>query len=398
MRILVGISGGIAAYKSITLVRRLRDAGAEVRVVLTESATQFVTPLSLQAVSGQPVRTHLFDPEAEAGMDHIALARWADVIVIAPASADILARMASGMANDLLTTLVLATTAPVTVAPAMNQQMWAHPAVQANLDVLKKRGVRVIGPASGVQACGEVGAGRMVEPEDIAARILTSRTTVDWRGKRVVITAGGTREPIDPVRFIANRSSGKMGFALAAAARETGADVILICGPNSLPTPAGVHRLDLETAQEMQSAVAAVEQIDVFIGAAAVADYRVSAPAEHKLKKSPDADSLTLTLVKNTDIISDVAQRAAKPFVVGFAAETENLQVYAEEKRRAKGMDVICANAVGEGLAFDQPDNALSVIWSDGVQHFERADKTQLATQLIELLNTIMNRKNAHAQ
>lgn len=398
MRILIGISGGIAAYKSITLVRRLRDAGAEVRVVMTEGAAQFVTPLSLQAVSGQSVRTHLFDPEAEAGMDHIALARWADVILIAPASADILARMAAGMANDLLTTLVLATTAPVTVAPAMNQQMWSHPAVQANLEILKKRGVQVIGPASGVQACGDVGAGRMVEPEDIVAQILSSRSNIDWRGKRVVITAGGTREPIDPVRFIANRSSGKMGFALAAAARMAGADVTLICGPNNLSTPAGVHRVDVETAMQMQSAVAAVSEMDVFIGAAAVADYRVSAPAEHKLKKPPDADSLTLTLVKNPDIISEVAQRAAKPFVVGFAAETENLQAYAEEKRRAKGMDVICANVVGEGLAFDQPDNALSVIWSGGVHHFERVEKTQLATQLIELLNTIMNRENAHAQ
>ena len=397
MRILVGISGGIAAYKSITLVRRLRDAGAEVRVVLTESAAQFVTPLSLQAVSGQPVRTHLFDPEAEAGMDHIALARWADVIVIAPASADILARMASGMANDLLTTLVLATTAPVTVAPAMNQQMWAHPAVQANLDVLKKRGVRVIGPASGVQACGEVGAGRMVEPEDIAAQVLRARSSVDWRGKRVVITAGGTREPIDPVRFIANRSSGKMGFALAEAAREAGADVTVICGPNNLPTPAGVQRVDVETALEMQSAVAAVEQMDVFIGAAAVADYRVQTPAEHKLKKSAEVDSPTLTLVKNPDIISEVAQRTAKPFVVGFAAETENLQAYAEQKRRAKGMDVICANLVGAGLAFDQPDNALSVIWADGTQQFARADKTLLASQLIALLDKIMNREKTDA-
>lgn len=398
MRILIGISGGIAAYKSITLIRRLREAGAEVRVVLTENAAQFVTPLSVQAVSGQPVRTHLFDPEAEAGMDHIALARWADMILIAPASADILARMAAGMANDLLTTLVLATPAPVMVAPAMNQQMWAHSAVQANLATLKARGVRVLGPASGVQACGDVGAGRMVEPEEIAAEVLRAPARVDWRGKRILITAGGTREPIDPVRFIANRSSGQMGFALAAAAREAGAEVTLICGPNNLPTPAGVHRADVETAMEMQSAVAAVADMDIFIGAAAVADYRVSTPADHKLKKSPDADSLTLTLVKNPDIISEVAQRAVKPFVVGFAAETENLQAYAEEKRRAKGMDVICANAVGEGLAFDQPDNALSVIWSGGVHHFERADKTQLATQLIELLNTIMNLENAHAQ
>lgn len=397
MRILLGISGSIAAYKAITLVRRLRDAGVQVRVVLTEGAAQFVTPLSLQAASGHPVRTCLFDPEAEAGMDHIALARWADMILIAPASADILARMAAGLANDLLTTLVLATTAPVTVAPAMNQQMWCHPAVQANLNVLKNRGVRVIGPAAGEQACGEVGAGRMVEPEDIAAQILLARSNADWRGKYVVITAGGTREPIDPVRFIANRSSGKMGFALAAAARMAGADVTLICAPNSLSTPIGVHRVDVLTAMDMQQAVTAVAKMDVFIGAAAVADYRVSTPAVHKLKKSLEADSLTLTLVKNPDIIREVANRDPKPFVVGFAAETENLQEYAEQKRRAKGMDVICANAVGEGLAFDQPDNALSVIWSGGVHHFERADKTQLATQLIELIDTIMNRENAHA-
>lgn len=397
MRILIGISGGIAAYKSITLIRRLREAGAEVRVVLTENAAQFVTPLSLQAVSGQPVRTHLFDPEAEAGMDHIALARWADMILIAPASADILARMAAGMANDLLTTLVLATPAPVMVAPAMNQQMWAHPAVQANLATLKARGVRVLGPASGVQACGDVGAGRMVEPEEIAAEVLRAPARVDWRGKRILITAGGTREPIDPVRFIANRSSGQMGFALAAAAHAAGADVTLICGPNHLPTPSGVHRIDVETALQMQSAVAAVEQMDVFIGAAAVADYRVHTPAEHKLKKSSDVDSLTLTLVKNPDIISGVAQRNPRPFVVGFAAETEHLQAYAEEKRRVKKMDVICANAVGEGLAFDQPDNALSVIWQGGMRHFERTNKTQLATQLIELFNTIMHKENTDA-
>ncbi|MHB8921254.1 MAG: bifunctional phosphopantothenoylcysteine decarboxylase/phosphopantothenate--cysteine ligase CoaBC [Halothiobacillus sp.] len=397
MRILVGISGGIAAYKSITLVRRLRDAGSEVRVVLTESALQFVTPLSLQAVSGQPVRSSLFDAEAEAGMDHIALARWADLVVIAPATADVLARMAQGMANDLLTTLILATRAPVAVAPAMNQQMWAHPAVQANLEALKARGVRVIGPASGTQACGDVGEGRMVEPEAIAAQLLAPKSSVDWQGKRVVITAGGTREPIDPVRFIANRSSGKMGFALAAAAQATGAEVILICGQNILPTPIGVTRIDCETAAHMQAAVEAITAIDVFIGAAAVADYRVAQPATQKLKKMAPAAMLTLNLVANPDIIAGVAQRVPKPFVVGFAAETEQVIEHAQKKRIAKGMDVICANAVGNGLAFDQPDNALAVLWANGEHRFPRTDKTGLATQLIELIHQIMNQDTSHA-
>jgi phosphopantothenoylcysteine decarboxylase/phosphopantothenate--cysteine ligase len=390
MRILVGISGGIAAYKAITLVRRLRDAGCEVRVVLTESAAQFVTPLSLQAVSGAPVRSSLFDATAEAGMDHIALARWAEQVIIAPASADVLARMAQGMANDLLTTLILATTAPVAVAPAMNRQMWAHPAVQANLATLVARGVRVIGPAAGAQACGEVGAGRMEEPEAIATLLLAPRSTVHWQGKRVVITAGGTREPIDPVRFIANRSSGKMGFALAAAAAATGATVTLICGSNTLATPAGVMRIDVETALEMHAAVAAIPHMDVFIGAAAVADYRVAEPATHKIKKAINADILALNLVKNPDIIQAVAQRTPKPFVVGFAAETEQLMHYANQKRIAKGMDMICANLVGDGLAFDQPDNALTALWAQGERVFARMDKSVLAAQLIELINQLI--------
>jgi len=390
MRILVGISGGIAAYKAITLVRRLREAGCEVRVVLTEAAAQFVTPLSLQAVSGAPVRASLFDAEAEAGMDHIALARWADQVIIAPASADVLARMAQGMANDLLTTLILATTAPVTIAPAMNRQMWAHPAVQANLATLTARGVRVIGPASGSQACGEVGAGRMVEPEILAAQLLAPNPSVNWRGKRVVITAGGTQEPIDPVRFIANRSSGKMGFTLAAAAQAAGATVTLICGPNALATPAGVARVNVQTALDMHAAMMDIAQMDVFIGAAAVADYRVAEPAVQKIKKTAAADTLTLTLVKNPDIIHSVAQRSPKPFVVGFAAETEQLRHYASQKRMAKGMDLICANQVGENLGFDQPDNAITAIWAGGEQVFERSDKAVLATQLIELMNKII--------
>lgn len=393
MRILVGISGGIAAYKTITLVRRLIEAGAEVRVVLTESATQFVTPLSLQAVSGHPVRTQLFDAEAEAGMDHIALARWAEQIVIAPASADLIARMAQGMANDLLTTLILATTAPVTIAPAMNRQMWAHPAVQANVQTLRSRGVRLIGPASGAQACGEVGAGRMVEPEDLARQILdmgSSSLSIDWRGKQVVITAGGTREPIDPVRFIANRSSGRMGFALAAGAAACGADVRLICGPNGLDTPLGVTRIDVETAQDMANAVAAFHAMDVFIGAAAVADYRVAEIAPQKMKKNPAKPGLTLHLVPNPDIIAAVAKRANRPFVVGFAAETEQLLRHATEKRVAKGIDLICANEVGDGRAFDQPDNALTLIWSEGTQHLALAPKQVLAAQIIEKIDELM--------
>ncbi|HQS03732.1 MAG: bifunctional 4'-phosphopantothenoylcysteine decarboxylase/phosphopantothenoylcysteine synthetase [Halothiobacillus sp. 35-54-62] len=390
MRILVGISGGIAAYKAITLVRRLRDAGVDVRVVLTEAAAQFVTPLSLQAVSGAPVRSSLFDAEAEAGMDHIALARWADQIIVAPASADVLARMANGMANDLLTTLILATEAPVTVAPAMNRHMWAHPAVQANLATLKARGVRVIGPASGVQACGEVGAGRMEEPEIIASALLAPPTAVRWQGRHVVITAGGTQEPIDPVRFIANRSSGKMGFALAAAAQATGAAVTLICGPNALATPAGVTRVDVHTALEMHAAVLGQDKMDVFIGAAAVADYRVAQPAPQKIKKTRDTDTLTLTLVKNPDIIHAVAQRSPKPFVVGFAAETEQLLQHARQKRITKGIDLICANRVDDNLAFDQPDNAVTAIWANGERAFARAEKAALATQLIELIDKVI--------
>ncbi|MGC8698165.1 MAG: bifunctional phosphopantothenoylcysteine decarboxylase/phosphopantothenate--cysteine ligase CoaBC, partial [Halothiobacillus sp.] len=276
------------------------------------------------------------------------------------------------------------------VAPAMNRQMWAHPAVQANIATLKARGVRVIGPASGAQACGELGAGRMEEPEAIASALLAPTSSVNWHGKRVVITAGGTREPIDPVRFIANRSSGKMGFALAASAQAAGAAVTLICGPNALPTPSGVTRIEVETALEMQAAVMGVAQMDVFIGAAAVADYRVAEPATHKIKKTIDADTLTLTLVKNPDIIRTVALRQPKPFVVGFAAETEQLNHYAHQKRVAKGMDMICANWVGDGLAFDQPDNALTVLWAGGEHRLMRAEKFTLAVQLVELINQVM--------
>lgn len=381
-RILVGVSGGIAAYKAVVLVRRLVDAGCEVRVVMTEAATRFVAPLTFQAVSGQPVRVTLLDAEAESGMDHIALARWAQRVVIAPASADLMARLVAGMADDLLTTLCLATEAPVQLAPAMNRQMWAHPATQANHARLIERGVTMLGPDAGFQACGETGAGRMMEPEAIADALLAEQSAADMAGLDVVVTAGGTREPIDPVRFLTNRSSGRMGFALAAEAARRGAQVTLIAGPSSLATPAGVKRVDVETAAQMQAAVESIDSMDLFIGAAAVADYRVARPAEQKLKKS--GASLSLELLPNPDIIAAVAQREPRPFVIGFAAETERLAEHAAAKRQAKGMDLICANEVGAERGFDTPDNTLLLLWQDGERALPRAAKAQLATQILD--------------
>ena len=390
-RILVGVSGGIAAYKAVVLVRRLVEVGHDVRVVMTEAATRFVAPLTFQAVSGQPVRTTLLDAEAESGMDHIALARWADTVIVAPASADLMARLAAGMADDLLTTLCLATEAPVHLAPAMNRQMWAHPATQANRDTLLARGVNLLGPDEGSQACGETGAGRMLEPEAIAAALLADRPTQELEGRHVVITAGGTREPIDPVRFIANRSSGRMGFALAAEAARRGATVTLVAGPSALPTPAGVTRVDVETAAQMQAAVEAIEAMDVFIGAAAVADYRVAEPATSKLKKS--GETLTLELIPNPDIVRGVAARAARPFVIGFAAETDHLREHAAAKREAKGMDLICANEVGADKGFDRPDNALLLLWAGGERELPQADKCQLAAEIFDTCQQIRGTK-----
>ncbi|RRQ24391.1 bifunctional phosphopantothenoylcysteine decarboxylase/phosphopantothenate--cysteine ligase CoaBC [Guyparkeria sp. SCN-R1] len=389
-RILVGVSGGIAAYKAVVLVRRLVEAGCEVRVVMTEAATRFVTPLSFQAVSGHSVRTTLLDAEAESGMDHIALARWADAVVIAPASADLMARLAAGMADDLLTTLCLATDAPVHLAPAMNRQMWAHPATQANRDTLLARGVTLLGPAAGAQACGEIGEGRMLEPEAIVealADALLTNTRQDLAGRHVVVTAGGTREPIDPVRFIANRSSGRMGFAIAAEAACRGAAVTLVAGPSALATPSGVNRIDVETAAEMQAAVESIESMDIFVGAAAVADYRVAAPADHKLKKS--GEPLSLELVPNPDIIRGVASRADRPFVIGFAAETEHVREYAAAKRAAKGMDLICANEVGADKGFDRTDNTLLLLWEGGERALAQADKRHLAGGIFDTYHQI---------
>jgi phosphopantothenoylcysteine decarboxylase/phosphopantothenate--cysteine ligase len=384
VHVLLGVSGGIAAYKGAEVVRRLRDAGADVRVVLTENAARFVTPLTFQALSGNTVRTSLWDESAEAAMGHIELARWADEIVIAPATADILARLSQGRADDLLTTLCLATAAPVTVAPAMNQQMWANAATQANLAVLRERGVRVLGPASGGQACGEFGSGRLLEADEIVARLRALRTPRELEGVRFLVSAGPTFEDIDPVRFIGNRSSGRMGFAVAQAAAQAGASVTLIAGPVSLPTPARVRRIDVRSAREMRDAVLAeVPAADVFVSAAAVGDFRPEQIAPQKLKKTSQTSVLELALVQNPDILAEVAALAQRPFVVGFAAETENVEDYARAKLERKKLDLIAANEVGVGLGFECADNALLLLWPGGREQLERADKGELARALI---------------
>ena len=383
-RILLGVSGGIAAYKSCELVRRLRDLDADVRVVMTESATHFVSPTTFQALSGQSVRVSLWDAQAEAAMGHIELARWAERILIAPASADILARLAHGLADDLLTTLCLASAAPLYVAPAMNQQMWAHAATRANIETLRQRGVRLLGPASGDQACGDVGSGRMLEAHELRDAMAASFGDGSLAGLNVVVSAGPTYEDIDPVRFIGNRSSGRMGFAVAQAAALAGANVTLVAGPVSLPTPAGVaRRIDVRSAAQMHAAVlAAAAQADIYIGAAAVGDYRPQEVSAHKLKKH-DGTALTLQLDENPDILASLSGQAKHPFLVGFAAETQEVANYAQGKLQRKGLDMIAANQVGEGLGFEAADNALSVYWADGAVELPRAAKPELARQLI---------------
>jgi len=382
LRILLGVSGGIAAYKSAELVRRLRDAGAEVRVVLTENAARFVTPLTFQALSGQPVRSGLWDEAAEAAMGHIELARWAQRILIAPASADLIARLAHGFADDLLTTLCLASAAPLALAPAMNQQMWAHAATQANVATLRERGVDLLGPASGSQACGEFGAGRLLEADSIVAEIAALHGPQHLAGVRVLVSAGPTYEDIDPVRFIGNRSSGRMGFAVARAAVEQGARVHLVAGPVHLPTPAGVERTDVRSARDMRAAVMQqIPQSDIFISAAAVGDYRPGEVAAHKLKKQGAA--LSLTLDENPDILAEIAALPQRPMLVGFAAETENVEAYARAKLTRKNLDLIAANQVGVGLGFDCADNALTLFWADGSEDLGHADKPVLARRLV---------------
>lgn len=386
-RIVLGITGGIAAYKAADLVRRLRDAGAEVHVVMTAAAQQFITPLTLQALSGNPVHTDLLDPEAEAGMGHIELARWADLILVAPASADAIARLAQGIANDLLTTLWLATRARLAIAPAMNQQMWAAPALQANLDILRQRGVAVFGPAAGSQACGDVGEGRMLESIQLAHACADQFETGLLTGRRVVITAGPTREALDPVRYLSNHSSGKMGFALATACAEAGAEVTVIAGPVNLPTPERVRRVNVVSARDMLDAsLAAVEAgCEVFIATAAVADYRPLTAASQKIKKS--ADTLTITLEKNPDIVATVAARADKPFVMGFAAETHEVENYAQDKLARKKLDMIACNDVSRAdIGFQSDDNAMTVFWPGGETRLEKASKAHIARDLVRLL------------
>jgi phosphopantothenoylcysteine decarboxylase/phosphopantothenate--cysteine ligase len=369
-------------------VRRLRERGAEVQVVMTAGAQRFVTPTTFQAVAGREVRAELWDPAAEAAMGHIELARWAELILLAPATADLIARLASGRADDLLTTLVLATDAKVALAPAMNRLMWSHPATQANIAILRHRGVEVLGPGRGEQACGETGDGRMLEPLDIVSgveRLLPTTTSAALAGKHVLITAGPTRERLDPVRYISNRSSGKMGFALADAARVAGAEVTLVAGPVNLPTPLGVNRIDVESAAQMHAAVeAAVGVADVFIGTAAVADYRPAVVAERKIKKS--GERVEIVLERTPDILASVAARAQRPFVVGFAAETHDVETYARGKLESKNLDLIAANEVGDDKVFDRDDNSLVVLSRDGRTLIGPASKQEVARDLIELI------------
>lgn len=385
-RILLGVAGGIAAYKCPDLVRRFRERGAEVQVVMTAAAREFVTPATFQAVSGRPVRTDLWDAAAEAAMGHIELARWADLVLIAPATADFLARLATGLADDLLSTLCLATRAPIAVAPAMNHVMWSNAATRENVATLQRRGIALFGPGEGDQACGEVGEGRMLEPLELAER--SSRLLIGGgplQGRRVLITAGPTRERIDPVRFISNRSSGKMGFAVAQAAREAGAEVILVCGPVSLPTPAGIRRIDVESAGDMLNAVLGeIDRADIFISTAAVADYRPAHAAEQKIKKT--SDHMDLSMERTPDVLATVAARPDRPFVVGFAAETESVEQNARAKLLKKNLDMIAANEVGHDKAFDCEDNQLVVLWRTGRRELAKASKMTLARQLVSLV------------
>ena len=386
-RILLGVTGGIAAYKSPDIVRRLIERGAEVQVVMTAGAREFVAPLTFQAVSGREVRTDLWDETAERAMSHIELARWAELILVAPATADFLAHLTHGMADNLLSTVCLASSAPVAVAPAMNRLMWSNAATQANVATLRTRGVQVLGPDSGSQACGETGEGRMMEPADIAAAAFALLPAEGpLKGRRVLITAGPTRERIDPVRFISNRSSGKMGYAVAQAARDRGAEVVLVSGPVNLCVPPGVRRVCVESAQQMHDAVMQeIAGTDIFIGTAAVADYRPAAPASCKIKKV--SDKLEVCMERTVDILAAVAQRADRPYTVGFAAETNNVEEHALAKLQRKNLDLIAANEVGDTKVFDCDDNALTLLWPNGGRlELGAGAKTELATKLVDFI------------
>ena len=384
--ILLAIGGGIAAYKSADLIRRLKERGFDVRVVMSQSAKAFITPLTLQALSGYPVASDLLDTTAEAAMGHIELARWADLVVVAPATANLIARINAGMADELITTTCLATEAPVIICPAMNQQMYRNQATQDNLANLARRGFTIWGPATGSQACGEVGPGRMQEPLEIAQQVEQFFAPKLLQGQSILLTAGPTREAIDPVRYISNHSSGKMGFALAKMAAAMGANVTLVAGPVHLPTPAGVNRIDVESTQDMLNAV--MQHVDthkIFIGCAAVADYRIDKVAENKIKKS--AQNMQLALVRNPDILATVASHKPRPFTVGFAAETQDVEHYAKDKLIRKKLDMIAANDVSNPqLGFNADQNALKVIWANGQQDLPATDKQILARQLLTLI------------
>lgn len=399
-QILLGITGGIAAYKSAELTRLLKGAGADVRIVMTAAATEFITPLTLQALSGHPVHQHLLDPEAEAGMGHIELAKWADLILIAPASADFIARFSAGMGDDLLTTLCLATDAPICLAPAMNQAMWRDPRTQHNIQQLSHQGVKVFGPGVGAQACGDTGPGRMLEPEELAELTAEQFQHGALSGKRVFITAGPTREPLDPVRFISNHSSGKMGYALAEAAADAGADVRLISGPVNLPLPPRVECVQVESAEQMLAAsLDGVEQCDIFIAAAAVADYRPVAVAEHKIKKGSE-EIMELRLIKNPDIVATVAGlESQRPFTVGFAAETRDVIEYARSKLERKGLDLIIANDVSNPeIGFNSDDNAVTLVSTGATLTLPQGPKRLLARQLIEQIAEHFHRKSQRTE
>ncbi|PSU98754.1 bifunctional phosphopantothenoylcysteine decarboxylase/phosphopantothenate--cysteine ligase CoaBC [Photobacterium kishitanii] len=385
-KILLGISGGIAAYKCAELTRRLIERGAQVQVVMTTAAQEFITPLTMQAVSGNPVSSSLLDPSAEASMGHIELAKWADLVLLAPATADLIARISAGMGNDLLTTLCLATNAPIAVAPAMNQQMYRNIATQENLATLQRRGFTLWGPASGEQACGDVGPGRMLEPMQLVHHCEDFFQTPDLSDLNIMVTAGPTREAIDPVRYLSNYSSGKMGFAIAAAAAKRGAKVTLISGPVNLATPAGVTRIDINSAIEMQqAALTHAVKNQIFIACAAVADFRPAQIAAQKMKKQPGNEEMAIQLVKNPDIVANVAALTDKrPFTVGFAAETQNVEHYARGKLATKNLDLICANDVSvQGQGFNSDTNALHLYWPNGDKALPLTTKADLGQQLV---------------
>lgn len=390
-RILLGVTGGIACYKSAELVRRLKDYGADVRVVMTSGAKAFINPLTFQAVSGNPVHTELLDEKAEAGMGHIELAKWADLILIAPATASFIERLAQGRGDDLLSTLCLATDAPVQVAPAMNQAMWSNLATQSNLEQLKQNQIALLGPASGSQACGDVGSGRMLEPMQIVDLAASAFEKGPLTGRKVLITAGPTREAIDPVRYLSNHSSGKMGYALANAAAAAGAEVVLVSGPVSLEKPARVTRINVESAAQMlNSVMTEIESSDIFIASAAVADYRPADVSQQKIKKK--SDTLNLTLIKNPDILHTVGHLPSKPFTVGFAAESEKLNEHAKGKLERKNLDLIIANDISRSdIGFGQDENEVLLLTPASEKIIEKCSKSLLAKILIREIVELYN-------